>query len=59
MLMQDGRVTSIGAPEEIVTPDRIREVYGIQALVHRSPASGAPQITPVTGRTSGRPAQPD
>ena len=53
MLMQQGRLTSIGAPEEIVTPDRIREVYGIKAVVQRSPVNGAPQITPYTGQTSG------
>lgn len=55
MLMQNGRLASIGTPEEIVTPDRIREVYGIQALVQRSPANGAPQITPITGRSAVRP----
>jgi iron complex transport system ATP-binding protein len=53
MLMQQGRLTSIGAPEEIVTPDRIREVYGIRAVVQSSPVNGAPQITPYTGQTSG------
>lgn len=54
MLMQHGRLTGIGSPEEIITPERIYEVYGVRALVQRSPVNGAPQITPHTGQTSSR-----
>jgi iron complex transport system ATP-binding protein len=58
MLMQNGRLASTGAPEEIVTPERIHEVYGIRAHVQRSPVNGAPQITPVTGLSSQAPPKP-
>ena len=52
MLMQGGRLAHVGTPEEIVTSDRIHEVYGIRALVQKSPVNGAPQITPYMGHSS-------
>ncbi len=48
MLMQTGRLVATGTPEEIITPDHIRTVYGVNAVVQPSPVNGAPQITPYT-----------
>lgn len=52
MLMQAGRLVATGPPEEIITPEHIRAVYGVNAVVQPSPVNGAPQITPCTERTS-------
>ena len=49
MLMQDGRLVATGTPDEIITPENIRDVFGISALVHPSPVNGSPQITPYAG----------
>ena len=52
MLMQDGRLAAAGTSQEIMTPDNIREVYGVDAVVYPSPINGAPQIIPyLTDRT--------
>ena len=37
-LMKDGRVLASGPPEEVLTPERIGEAYGVKAAVFRSPA---------------------
>ena len=43
-LLRDGRVVCAGAPEEILTQARIREVFGVRAHVERSPHHGRPHI---------------
>ena len=32
--MRDGRVACAGSPEEMITADVIREIYGIEAGIH-------------------------
>ena len=51
MLMQEGRLIASGPPEEIITPEYIRAVYGVDAVVQPSPVNGSPQIVPYTGRS--------
>jgi len=43
-LLREGRVVCAGAPEEILTEARIREVFGVRAHVERSPYHGRPHI---------------
>lgn len=45
VMLQAGRIVAEGTPEEIVTADHIREVYGAEVIVRESPATGAPQVT--------------
>lgn len=40
VLLQDGRVNCAGRPEEVLTRDRILEVYGAAVEVERSPRQG-------------------
>ncbi len=46
ILMQSGRLVASGSPKEILTPDLLKSVYGINAIVQPSPVNGTPQVTP-------------
>ena len=45
--LQDGRVVATGRPHEVVTEDRVREVFGLDCLVVPDPVCGAPLVVPV------------
>ncbi len=40
VLMKDGRAIKVGTPEEILTPENIRETYGVDATVRRDEDTG-------------------
>ena len=42
--MKDGRIVAEGLPADIVTPDLVREVFGLEALVLPDPATGTPMV---------------
>ena len=44
VLLDHGRIAADGPPGEVVTPARLREVYGTEADVLRDPATGAPVV---------------
>ncbi len=44
LLMDGGRVVAVGPPREVLTPARIRSVYGANATVLPHPTNGAPQV---------------
>jgi iron complex transport system ATP-binding protein len=44
VLLDRGRIAADGPPAEVVTPQRLREVYGTEAEVLRDPATGAPVV---------------
>jgi iron complex transport system ATP-binding protein len=50
--MRDGAVVAQGAPAEVVTPEMVREVFGLEAMVVPDPAVGTPMVVPL-GRTRG------
>jgi len=50
MLLKDGRAIAMGPPNEVLTPNLLREVFALQILVDAHPISGAPRITPVHER---------
>lgn len=47
MLLKDGRMVASGPPSEILTPELLGKVFGMQVLVDAHPFTGAPRITPV------------
>ncbi|MFC0267458.1 ABC transporter ATP-binding protein [Kushneria aurantia] len=44
VLMKAGRVVAAGEPASVLTPQRIHEVYGVAAVVERSPHHGCLQV---------------
>lgn len=44
LLLHRGRIAGIGTPEEILTPERLAGVYGIEPIIVRHPAGGQPQL---------------
>ena len=47
VLLSGGRVMAAGRPEEVLTPENIREAYGVAVACDRNPATGAVRITPL------------
>jgi iron complex transport system ATP-binding protein len=45
--MLDGRVVAEGPPAAVVTPELVRELYGVEAVVLTDPVAGTPVICPV------------
>lgn len=48
IVMQSGAIHSAGQPGEIVTPEMVSAVYGIQAKVYPDPVTGTAVVTPLT-----------
>lgn len=46
-LLTAGRVVASGRPEEVLTPENIREAYGVEVACDRNPLTGAVRVTPV------------
>jgi iron complex transport system ATP-binding protein len=40
MMLKNGEIVAIGKPEDLITPDRIREVYGVEARILHDPEAG-------------------
>jgi iron complex transport system ATP-binding protein len=49
VLMNDGVIAASGRPEEVLTPDRIRDVYGTAVDVFPHPRTGGPVVAPSPG----------
>lgn len=45
LLLDRGRIAAIGTPAEVLTPGRVREVYGVDVEVRAHPATGRPVLT--------------
>ncbi|MEO9452660.1 ABC transporter ATP-binding protein [Chromobacterium phragmitis] len=43
--LKAGRIVASGAPEAVLTPSLLAEVFGVRALVDRHPQAGHPRIT--------------
>lgn len=50
LLMKRGKVLDAGAPHAVLTPELLREVFGVTVLVDAHPVTSAPRVTPVHGR---------
>jgi iron complex transport system ATP-binding protein len=47
LLMKDGKSVAFGTPDEVLTPELLKEVFAVRVLVDAHPISGVPRITPV------------
>jgi iron complex transport system ATP-binding protein len=47
VLVADGRVLDSGLPEDVLTPDAIREAFDARVAVGTDPATGSPTVTPL------------
>ncbi|HKC63191.1 MAG TPA: heme ABC transporter ATP-binding protein [Pyrinomonadaceae bacterium] len=47
LLLLKGQTLAMGTPQEVLTPELLREVFEIKVLVDAHPVTGAPRITPV------------
>jgi iron complex transport system ATP-binding protein len=45
--MRDGRVVAEGTPAAVVTPELVRALYGVDAVVIDDPVAGTPVVCPV------------
>ncbi|MFI6158135.1 hypothetical protein ACIBCA_36225 [Kitasatospora sp. NPDC051170] len=52
--MRDGRIAAQGPPRRIVTPDLVRELYGVESAILTDPVHGTPVVCPVGLATSAR-----
>ena len=50
LLLKAGRTSAFGSPSEVLTPQRLEEIFDLRVLVDAHPISGAPRITPVHER---------
>jgi len=46
-LMKDGKTVASGRPEEVLTPELLKEVFAVRVLVDAHPITGVPRVTPV------------
>ena len=44
--MVDGRIVASGAPDDVVTPELVAEVFGLDCTVIPDPATGTPMVVP-------------
>jgi len=51
-LLGEGRLLAVGPPTEVLTPERLTEVYGVPIVVTKHPLYGTPMVTPVVERGS-------
>jgi iron complex transport system ATP-binding protein len=56
LLMKDGETVAFGSPDEVLTPELLRQVFAVRVLVDAHPVSGVPRITPVHESLSEPPA---
>jgi iron complex transport system ATP-binding protein len=47
LLMKDGTSVAFGRPEEVLTPELLKEVFAVKVLVDAHPITGVPRVTPV------------
>ncbi|WP_112311315.1 ABC transporter ATP-binding protein [Pseudogemmobacter bohemicus] len=49
--MREGQIVATGAPDQIVTPDLMRDVFDLPALVMPDPLTGRPMVVPHPRKT--------
>lgn len=50
--MKKGHLLKEGVPEEIITPETIKEIYGLDSMVISDPISNSPMIIPISSHDS-------
>lgn len=51
--MRDGRILAEGPPAEVITSQRVEEVFGLANIVVDDPVTGGPLVVPLRARRSG------
>jgi len=51
--MRDGRILAEGPPTEVITSERVQEVFGLANVVVDDPVTGGPLVVPLRARRSG------
>lgn len=46
LFLKNGRIGGIGAPKDLLTPDRVREIFGLPVVVTEHPETGCPVVLP-------------
>lgn len=46
-VFSDGELSALGSPEQVLTPERIEQVYRQQVAVLEHPVTGRPLVVPV------------
>ena len=46
LVIRDGALHAAGSPADVITPDLLRSVFDLEALVEEDPAVGGPLIIP-------------
>ncbi|KJC63036.1 ABC transporter ATP-binding protein [Agreia bicolorata] len=54
IVMKEGRVVTVGTPQETITVEMLREVFGLSATVMIDDESGAPTVIPHSTRRATR-----
>lgn len=44
-VLNEGRIVASGTPEEVLSPDLLRRVFGVSTQISRHPSTGRPSIT--------------
>lgn len=47
LLLKDGVRVAFGRPDEVLTPELLKEVFAVKVLVDAHPITGVPRVTPV------------
>lgn len=45
--MRDGEIVAVGSPQDVMTVDIVRTVFGLEALIHTDPVTKTPMVIPV------------
>lgn len=48
IVMHDGKIAAEGSPEEVLSPDLIKTVYGVETCLIKNPITGMQHILPIT-----------
>ncbi|WP_448721080.1 ABC transporter ATP-binding protein [Microbacterium natoriense] len=52
--MRDGRILAEGAPQDVITTERVHEVFGLPNVVITDPVTGGPLVVPLRGSAPAR-----
>ena len=50
--MRDGRIMATGTPHEVVTAERVHDVFGLDCVVIDDPVAGTPLVVPKGSATA-------
>ena len=52
--MREGRIVAQGTPQEVITSERVYEIFGLANVVIPDPVTGGPLVVPLRGTAPGR-----